>query len=41
VTIDRKGSEYLPHIFGKSDYVVIRDPKRLPQELPRLYAMLT
>ncbi len=40
VTIDRKGSEYLPHIFGKSDYVVIRDPKRLPKELPRLYAML-
>jgi nitric oxide reductase NorD protein len=41
VTIDRKGSEYLPHIFGRSDYVVISDPKRLPKELPKLYAMLT
>lgn len=41
VTIDRKGNDYLPHIFGKGDYVVIHDPKRLPKELPHLYALLT
>ena len=41
VTIDRKGNEYLPHIFGKRDYVVIHDPKKLPKELPHLYALLT
>jgi nitric oxide reductase NorD protein len=41
VTIDRKGNDYLPHIFGKSDYVVIHDPKQLPRELPHLYALLT
>ena len=41
VTIDRKGNDYLPHIFGKGDYVVIHDPGRLPRELPRLYALLT
>ena len=41
VTIDRKGNDYLPHIFGRNDYVVIRDPRHLPRELPRLYAQLT
>jgi len=41
VTIDRKANDYLPHIFGKGDYVVIHDPKRLPQELPHMYALLT
>jgi nitric oxide reductase NorD protein len=41
VTIDRKGNDYLPHIFGKSDYVVIHEPKQLPRELPQLYALLT
>jgi nitric oxide reductase NorD protein len=41
VTIDKKANDYLPHIFGKGDYVVIHDPKRLPQELPQLYALLT
>jgi nitric oxide reductase NorD protein len=41
VTIDRKGNDYLPHIFGKGNYVVVHDPKRLPKELPHLYALLT
>jgi nitric oxide reductase NorD protein len=39
VTIDRKGSEYLPYLFGRNNYVVIRDAARLPRELPRLYAL--
>lgn len=41
VTIDRKGNDYLPYIFGRNDYAVIRDPRQLPRELPRLYALLT
>jgi nitric oxide reductase NorD protein len=41
VTIDKKGNDYLPYIFGKGSYVVVHDPKRLPKELPRLYALLT
>jgi nitric oxide reductase NorD protein len=41
VTIDNKGNDYLPHIFGKGNYVVVHDPKRLPKELPHLYALLT
>ena len=41
VTIDHKANDYLPYIFGKGDYMVIHDPRRLPRELPRLYALLT
>lgn len=41
VTIDTKGSNYLPHLFGVNGYVVIRKPSELPRELPLLYAQLT
>jgi len=41
VTIDPKGNEYLPHLFGSAGYVVIHDPTELPAELPLLYARLT
>ncbi len=41
VTIDKKGRDYLPHIFGNSGYVVIRKPAELPKQLPLLYAQLT
>jgi nitric oxide reductase NorD protein len=41
VTIDEKGSSYLPHLFGVNGYVVIRKPSELPRELPLLYAQLT
>lgn len=41
VTIDEKGSGYLPHLFGVNGYVVIRKPSELPRELPMLYAQLT
>ncbi len=41
VTIDDKGSDYLPHLFGSAGYVVIRRPSELPKRLPLLYAQLT
>jgi len=41
VTIDEKARDYLPHIFGSHNYVVIRNPSELPRELPLLYARLT
>lgn len=41
VTIDAKGNEYLPHLFGNKGYVVIRRPSELPKRLPMLYAQLT
>ncbi len=41
VTIDKKGNDYLPHIFGTGAYVVIKNPEQLPRKLPQLYALLT
>ncbi len=41
VTIDRKGNDYLPHLFGSSGYMLIRNPLQLPKYLPKLYARLT
>ncbi len=41
ITIDHRADDYLPHIFGKNGYVVVRDPKELPQKLLGLYARLT
>jgi nitric oxide reductase NorD protein len=41
VTIDPKGNDYLPHLFGGDGYVVIRHPAELPSRLPLLYARLT
>jgi len=41
VTIDEKAGEYLPHLFGATGYVVVRNAAMLPQVLPRLYMQLT
>lgn len=41
VTIDTKGNEYLPYLFGSNSYVVIKNPTELPKQLPLLYAQLT
>lgn len=41
VTIDAKGNDYLPHLFGQNGYIVIRRPSELPKRLPMLYAQLT
>jgi nitric oxide reductase NorD protein len=41
ITIDPKGNDYLPHLFGPSGYAVIHKPAQLPGLLPALYARLT
>lgn len=41
VTIDEQAGDYLPHLFGTGNYVVIRRAADLPKELPLLYARLT
>ena len=41
MTIDEKGNDYLPHLFGNTGYVVIHRPSDLPKRLPQLYAQLT
>jgi nitric oxide reductase activation protein len=41
LTIDRRGREHLPHLFGPGHYAVFANPSSLPQVLPRLYARIT
>lgn len=41
VTIDREAGDYLPHLFGRNGYALVRQAERLPQALTRLYASLT
>jgi nitric oxide reductase NorD protein len=41
ITIDLESKEYLPYLFGKNGYVVVRDPKKLPSVLPEIYMNLT
>jgi len=41
ITIDNRANEYLPYLFGHKQYVVIRNAKQLPQQLPLIYARLT
>ncbi len=41
VTVDQDAHEYLPHIFGKDNFIIIRKPSELPTRLPLLYAQLT
>ncbi len=40
-TVDKEGSDYLPHLFGPNGYTIIRKPEELPSKLPMLYAELT
>ncbi|MBO0611460.1 nitric oxide reductase activation protein NorD [Thiothrix fructosivorans] len=41
VTIDDKAEDYLPRLFGKNGWVLLKKAKKLPQKLPQLYALLT
>jgi len=41
ITIDVEAKEYLPYIFGRNSYAVIRDAKKLPQVLTKIYMNLT
>jgi nitric oxide reductase NorD protein len=41
ITIDLEAKEYLPYLFGKNGYAVIRDGKKLPKLLPDIYINLT
>ncbi len=41
ITIDLESKDYLPYLFGKNGYVVVRDSKKLPAVLPQIYMNLT
>ncbi len=41
ITVDQDAGSYLPHIFGRQGYILIRQPADLPRRLPLLYAQMT
>jgi nitric oxide reductase NorD protein len=41
VTIDQEADNYLPYLFGKDGFILIRHPEDLPRQLLLLYTRLT
>ncbi|MDD2789847.1 MAG: VWA domain-containing protein [Sulfurimonas sp.] len=41
ITIDVEAKEYLPYLFGRNSYAVIRDAKKLPKVVTEIYMNLT
>ncbi|MFK5882214.1 MAG: VWA domain-containing protein [Sulfurospirillum sp.] len=41
ITIDVEAREYLPYLFGRNSYALIRDAKKLPKVLTEIYMNLT
>ena len=41
VTVDHTAEDYLPHIFGKHSFTIVKRPAELPRRLALLYAQLT
>ena len=41
ITVDLESKDYLPYLFGKNGYTVVRDGKKLPKVLPDVYMNLT
>ncbi|MEE9447139.1 MAG: VWA domain-containing protein [Arenicellales bacterium] len=41
ITIDQQAEDYLPYLFGKQSFMLVRHAKDLPQKLPLLYLRLT
>jgi nitric oxide reductase NorD protein len=41
ITIDEQGHDYLPYLFGRQGYSILRNPEHLPVVLPKLYLQLT
>ena len=37
ITIDEQGADYLPHMFGAANYVVVADVARLPAKVSEIY----
>ncbi|GAA6171349.1 VWA domain-containing protein [Colwellia sp. KU-HH00111] len=41
ITIDKKGNDYLPYLFGQFGFTIVKDPALLAKALPKIYAQLT
>ena len=37
VTVDQRAESYVPHLFGRGGYAIVRHIAALPEALPRLY----
>lgn len=41
ITIDKKGNDYLPYLFGQFGFTIVKDPTLLAKAIPKIYANLT
>lgn len=41
ITIDEKAEDYLPYLFGKNNFILVRNARELPAKLTQLYLQLT
>ncbi|MCW3173903.1 nitric oxide reductase activation protein NorD [Shewanella subflava] len=41
VTIDKKGHDYLPYLFGSNGFAIVSNASELPRVLPKIYLHLT
>ncbi len=41
ITIDEDANQYLPYLFGKDNYILVRKAEELPKKLLKLYSQLT
>jgi nitric oxide reductase NorD protein len=41
ITIDEEARDYLPHMYGHANYVVIDDIRKLPYKVSDIYRKLT
>jgi nitric oxide reductase NorD protein len=41
ITIDEAGQEYLPHMYGAANYIVINDVEKLPLKVSDIYKRIT
>jgi nitric oxide reductase NorD protein len=41
ITIDKEGQDYLPHMYGAVNYVIVDEVERLPYKVSEIYRRLT
>ena len=41
ITIDKEGMDYLPHMYGKSNFSVVNNIDKLPFKVSEIYRKIT
>jgi len=41
ITVDEDANQYLPYLFGRDNYILVKKAQELPQKLLKLYSKLT